>query len=75
MTAPPSDYEEVLARVRRLDADAQRHLLRDLTALIEEREAGQGQRSILELSGLGKEIWQEIDVDEYLRQERQAWRG
>jgi len=28
---------------------------------------------ILELQGLGKEFWQSIDVDEYLRQERDSW--
>jgi hypothetical protein len=73
MTAVPNDYEEVLAQVRRLDTAAQRRLLRELTALVERSESGQGQRSILELSGLGKEIWQDIDVDEYIRQEREAW--
>jgi hypothetical protein len=30
--------------------------------------------SITELRGLGKEIWQGIDVDEYLKQERDSWR-
>jgi hypothetical protein len=73
MTAEPNDYEEVLAQVQQLDAEAQRRLLKELTALIERREAGQGQRSLLELSGLGKEIWQDIDVDEYIRQERESW--
>jgi hypothetical protein len=29
--------------------------------------------SILELEGLGKEIWRDIDVDEYIRKERESW--
>jgi hypothetical protein len=29
--------------------------------------------SILELKGLGKELWQGIDVDEYIRKERESW--
>jgi hypothetical protein len=29
--------------------------------------------SILELQGLGKEIWAGVNTDEYLRRERQAW--
>jgi hypothetical protein len=33
------------------------------------------QHSILELRGLGKEIWQQIDVDEYIQQERDSWDG
>ena len=31
--------------------------------------------SILELRGLGKELWQQIDSTDYLRQERAAWDG
>jgi hypothetical protein len=30
-------------------------------------------RSLLELRGLGKEIWEEVDPVEYVRQERDAW--
>jgi len=30
-------------------------------------------RSILELRGLGKEIWEGIDPAEYVRQERDSW--
>ena len=29
--------------------------------------------SILELQGLGKEVWAGVNADEYLRRERQAW--
>jgi hypothetical protein len=29
--------------------------------------------SILDLKGLGKEIWQKINVDEYLEKERNSW--
>ena len=32
-------------------------------------------RSLLELQGLGKGIWQGVDVDEYLRRERSSWSG
>lgn len=32
-------------------------------------------RSLLELEGLGKEVWQGVDVDEYLRRERSSWDG
>ncbi|MGA7937162.1 MAG: hypothetical protein WCA35_26665 [Kovacikia sp.] len=32
-------------------------------------------RSIMELEGLGKEIWQGIDAQEYVNQERDSWNG
>ena len=30
-------------------------------------------RSLLELRGLGKEIWEGIDAAEYVKQERDSW--
>ena len=32
-------------------------------------------RSLLELEGLGREVWEGTDVDEYLRRERWSWNG
>ena len=31
-------------------------------------------RSLLELRGLGKEIWEGIDPVEYVKQERDSWK-
>lgn len=31
--------------------------------------------SVLELQGLGKELWQEIDAQAYVNNERAAWNG
>jgi hypothetical protein len=35
----------------------------------------QTQRSILELRGLGKHVWQNISVKEYINAERDSWNG
>jgi len=29
----------------------------------------------LELEGLGQELWQSVDVEDYLRRERSSWNG
>ena len=34
-----------------------------------------GRRSILELDGLGQEIWQGIDAQMYINEERDSWNG
>ncbi len=52
----------------------------EVQAVTEERRArhramGPAQSSILELQGLGKEIWQNIDVQAYIDQERASWNG
>jgi hypothetical protein len=38
-------------------------------------ELSQQPRSLLELEGLGQELWQSVDVEEYLRRERSSWNG
>lgn len=37
-------------------------------------ETGQEKtRSIMELQGLGKDIWRDVDVEEYIKRERDSW--
>ncbi len=71
------NYGELLVRIQRLDPAEQLRLLEELAALVRSRMASQPQsrRSILELQGLGKEIWQDIDAQEYIDRERASWDG
>ena len=49
--------------------------LRDLLQTELESGSDNGPRhSILELHGLGKEIWQDVDPNEYVRKLRDEWR-
>ena len=68
-------YNEVLNRIQRLGPSDQLRLLEDLAALVRRRVAPQARRSILELEGLGKEIWQDIDAQAYIDRERASWNG
>ena len=36
-------------------------------------ETSPARRSIVELSGLGSELWKSIDAEEYVRKERDTW--
>jgi len=68
-------YQKVLRQVQHLSPDEQIRLLEDLVAMIRQRTVTKPLHSILELEGLGKEIWESIDVDQYLQQERESWDG
>jgi len=68
-------YYEVLGRVQQLAPGEQLRLLEELAALVRRRIAARTRRSILELQGLGKEIWRGIDAQEYVDQERASWNG
>ncbi|MDZ7261413.1 MAG: hypothetical protein ONB05_04835 [candidate division KSB1 bacterium] len=72
---PSIIYEEVLVQVRELEPAEQLRLLEELAALVRLQMTMQRRRSILELQGLGKEIWQGIDAQEYVDQERASWNG
>lgn len=70
-----SAYYEVLSRVQRLTPADQLWLLEELAALVRRQVTTLARRSILELQGLGKEIWQGIDAQEYIDRERASWSG
>jgi hypothetical protein len=66
-------YDEVLSKVRQLTADEQRLLVDEVKNLLGSN--GDGRRSVLELQGLGKDVWSGMDAQEYVRQERASWTG
>ncbi len=75
MVAKP--YSHILQQVQQLPPDEQRQLLADLVQLVQQtnEQRAQPTRSILELDGLGKEIWEGVDPDRYIEEERRSWDG
>jgi len=68
-------YRDVLDRAQRLAPADQLRLLEELAALLRHKVATEKKHSITELQGLGKEIWQGIDAQEYVNRERASWDG
>jgi hypothetical protein len=73
--SPRLTYEELLAEVRRLDNARKLRLLEELAAMARRGVEDCPERSVLELRGLGKEVWQELDAGEYVERERASWGG
>ena len=67
-------YQDIIHQVGTLTTNEQLRLLEDLAAIIRTRMRLSTQRSIMELEGLGKEVWQKIDAQEYINQERDSWK-
>lgn len=66
---PDALYERLQKRAER----EQRSLSEQVIYLLE-KSAGEPQlHSILELRGLGKELWKDIDPIEHVRAERDSW--
>lgn len=70
-----TNYQEVHRQVEKLTDDEQLRLLEDIAAMVRRRISPKQKRNIMELEGLGKDIWQGIDAQEYVNQERDSWNG
>ena len=68
------EYRRLMEQVRRLDA-AEMLPLRDGITVPLEKPEDQEPFDIMELEGMGKEVWEGIDAKEYVRRERESWRG
>lgn len=70
-------YDHTLNMARQLAVSEQLRLLEDLTKAVRRRISSKPQKektySIMELEGLGAEIWQDVDAQEYVNQERSSW--
>lgn len=64
------DYLDILNQAQHLTLDEQLRLLEDLAAHNRRQITRQPKHSIMEFKGLGKEIWQSIDVEKYINEER-----
>ena len=68
-------YESILRSVESMNRDEQLRLISDLAEHLRTKTVPARRVSILELQGLGKEIWQGIDAQEYVDRERATWNG
>ena len=73
MATEPS--RDLLNQIRALDPSEQRQLIVEIQRMLVSNERRTPVPRILDLSGLGKEIWEGIDVDAYLNNERDSWDG
>ena len=70
------ELAKTVADLEQLPPEARR-IVRDLVALLRSRcstgEAPGASHTLLELKGLGKEIWQDESAEDYVRRERESW--
>lgn len=68
-------YETALSMAASLSPEEQLRLIEELKTRASEGGTSEPRHSIMELRGLGKEIWEGIDTTEYIRNERASWNG
>ena len=73
---PNPRYDQARRSVQALGPADQLRLIAELVGRLSGELDRQPRRSLLELQGLGKGVWQGLDVAmEYLRRERSSWNG
>jgi hypothetical protein len=70
-----SSYDNILRSVESLSRVEQLRLISELAEYLRVHTTPEKRTSILELQGLGKEIWQGLDAQEYVNHERTSWDG
>jgi hypothetical protein len=68
-----SNYDEILSQARNLSLEEQARLVEELARLVRARIQAWPKHSVLEFEGMGKELWQGIDVEQYIEEERNSW--
>ena len=66
---PDDIYEKLKARAKQ----QRRSVAQEVTQILDEALNRGPKTSILELRGLGKELWEGIDPAEYIENERASW--
>ena len=68
-------FNQVLNQVQHLPPDDQLQLLEDLMNIVRQQITASEEplHSFLELEGLGQEIWEGIDAQQYVNQLREEW--
>ena len=68
---PDALYRKLKARAKR----ERRSIAQEVTVLLAQALEPAPALSILDLRGLGKELWRDIRAESHVARERDAWRG
>ena len=68
-------YETVLREVEALSETEQLRLIAQVSARLHGRAPSESSASILDLQGLGRDIWRGQDAQDYVSHERSSWNG
>lgn len=66
---------KVLDQIQHLPPDEQLQLVKGLAAIIRQRVPEKPLHSVLEFEGVGEGVWEGMDAQEFVNQERDSWDG
>lgn len=67
-------YDDYIKGIKELKPEEQLNLVEIISAQLKKSLTKKMvKHSIMELEGLGTDLWKDIDVQEYIRKERESW--
>ena len=73
---PPNSYDEIRSRAAaELSADEMIRLSAELAAQAAAKSANSQPLNLLDLRGLGKEVWNGVNPEHYIAEQRDSWGG
>ncbi len=69
------EYNDLVKQISHLSHQEKVDLLAEIANQLRADSRPERNRNIMELEGLGQEIWAGIDAQEYVNRERNSWDG
>jgi hypothetical protein len=73
MSTETLTWQEALITVEKLPVADQLRLISELLLRIQNLTAASERLDLLDLAGVGADVWRDIDSDKYIDQERDSW--
>ncbi len=73
MSTNPVTWRDVLTTSEKLSISDQLRLITELSLRVRQLLVESEPVDLLTLAGVGKEVWDKVDTDDYLNQERDSW--
>ena len=65
--------KHILKQIDELNLTQKKNIIKHIHSSIKNKENIKNRRLLLELEGLGEDLWRGIDVEKYINTERNSW--
>ncbi len=67
--------DNIIQKIEELDYISKIDVMSRIISMLKKTQNASPSRSLTEIKGLGKEVWQDINVESYISKEREAWKN
>jgi hypothetical protein len=68
-----ANINNIIHEIETLDYSGKINIMSKIIAMLKHSTTKQTSTKITRMKGLGKKVWQDVDVDNYIANERESW--